>query len=402
MPADPAPNYILVTIEPDDDIPAICGMIDVAPGPRVALVAPRGNRALQAPAGMARLLRHAAGAGKELALVSGQRSLRARARQSGMPAYASEAALQPVPPAPPPRLRLGWLQIPAPLRRLSGRARIIISFAAVLVFLALVAAYLLVPSAHVVVYPESEEITRTIRVTASTIRRDIDLSARSVPARPVTITLSLTLAMPTTGRVEEDEEDGEPLAVVAEQDLEALRALAQRAAEQQGFARLAEERQGTAAVYFETLSVALADERFSARPGEPADLLLLEVDAEVTASAVLDSDVQAVAEHALAEELDQDSMLLPGSVTAYQGFFVSYRSDTLTFEAQARGAVAPRIDQGQLKDDLAGKSPDAARDLLEERIPMAAPPEIDISPGWARSISRYGWRIDLELREPQP
>lgn len=399
MPADPAPNYILVTLEPDDDIPAICGMIDVAAGPRVALVVPRGNHALQAPAGMARLLRHAAGAGKEIALVSAQRSLRARARQSGVPAYASEAALQPIPPAPSPGLFLGWLQLPARLRRFSGRDRTIIAFAAVLVFLALVAAYLLVPSAHVVVYPESQEITRTIRITASTVRHDIDLSARSVPAQLVTVTMPLTLAMPTTGRVEGDEET---LAVVAEQDLEALLALAQRAAKQQGFARLAEERRGTAAVYFETLSVALADERFSARPGEPADLLLLEVAAEVTASAVLDSDVQAVAEHALAEELDQDSMLLPGSVTAQQGFFVSYQGDTLTFEAQARSAVAPRIDQGQLKGDLAGKSPDAARDLLEERIPMAAPPEIDISPWWARSISRYGWRVDLELREPEP
>ena len=399
MPGDAEPSYILVTLEPDDDIPAICGMIDVAPGPRVALVAPRGNHTLQGPTGMARILRHAAGAGKELALVSGQRGLRARARQSGMPAYDSEAALQRTPPAPSPRLRRGWLQLRARLRYLTARDRTIISFAAVVVFLALVAAYLLVPSAHVVVYPQSQEILRTIRITASTVRRDVDLSAGSVPARPVTITLPLTSGMPTTGRAEVD---GETLAVVAEQDLEALRGLVQRAAEQQGFARLARERRGTAAVYRETLSAVLEDEQYSAGPGEPAEFLLLEVHAEVTATAVLDSDVQAVVEHALAEELDPDSMLLPGSITARQGFFVSYEGDTLTLEARARGAVAPRIDQGQLKDDLAGKSRDAARDLLEERITMAAPPEIDLSPWWARSISRYAWRVHLELREPEP
>ncbi len=399
MPADADPAYILVAVDPDDDIPAICGKIDVAPGPRVALVAARGNQALQSPAGIARLLRHAEAGGKELALVSRQRGLRGRARQSGIPAYGSEAALHRAPRAVSPALRLGRLHIAARLPRLSVRDRVVISFAAVLVFLALVAAYLLVPSAQVVVYPESEEITRAIRVTASTASDDIDLSARSVPARVVTVTMPLTLAVPTSGRVEGDEES---LAVVAEQDLEDLRALAQRAAEQQGFARLAEENRGTAAVYLETLYVTLSHERFSARPGEPADLLLFEVDAEVTASSVLDSDVQAVAEHALADELDQDRTLLPGSVTAHQGFFVSYRGDTLTFEAQARGAVAPRIDEGRLKGDLAGKSPDAARDLLEERIPMAAPPDIDVDPWWARGISRYGWRIDLDLREPEP
>jgi hypothetical protein len=297
---------------------------------------------------------------------------------------------------PAPRLHPPWLQPLARLCRLSARARAIISLAAVVVFLALVAAYLLLPSAHVVVYPQSEEMLRTIQITASSVRRDVDIPARSVPAHRVTTILPLTLAVPTSGRAEVD---GETVAVVAEQDFEALRGLAQWAAEHQGFLRLVEERRGTAAVYRETVSVALGDERFSAGVGELADFLLLEVDAEVTAAAVLDTDVQAVVVHALPEDLDQESMLLPGSVTARQGFFVNYEGDTLTIEARARGAVAPLIDQGRLKDDLAGKSPDDARELLEERIPMTAPPEIDISPCWARSISRYAWRIDLELRE---
>jgi hypothetical protein len=385
--------HVIVLIEPDDDIPAICGKIDVVAGSRVVLVTARGNKALERPTGMPRLLRHAAGSGKEVLLVSGQRRLRARARQNKVPAYSSEAALEEALKAPSVRLRLGRVQVPLP--PLSRRNRTILSIAGVVVFLALVAVYLLVPSAHVVIYPQSEEISETVRMTASPVLREVDAAGSSVPMHDVATTLSLIATMPTTGEIEVD---GESVPVVAEEDLENLRELARTGAEEQGFARLAEEHLGSAAVYRETLLVSLKDERFSAGAGEPEDQILLEVEAEVTGKAVLDSDVQAVAEYALASEVDDDSMLLPGSVKAYQGFFVGYRGDTLTFEAQARGAVVPNIDLGDLKSDLAGESSGAAGALLEERVPMVAPPEIDISPWWARSISRYTWRIDLELR----
>jgi hypothetical protein len=387
--------YAIVLIEPDDDVPAICGKIDVVAGSRVVLVAARGNGALERPTGMPRLLRHAAGSGKEVLLVSGERRLRARARQSKVRAYPSEAALEGALRAPPVRLGLGRVQVRLP--PLSKRNRTILSIAGTVVFLALVAVYLLVPSAHVVVYPQSEEISETVQMTASPVLSEVDAAGLSVPMHDVATTLNLIATMPTTGEIEVEEET---VPVVAEEDMESLRELARTGAEQQGFARLAEEHLGSAAVYRETLLVSLKDERFSARAGEPADQVLLEVEAEVTGKAILDRDVQEAAEYALASKVDDDSMLLPGSVKAHQGFFVAYRGDTLTFEAQARGAVIPNIDVGDLKGDLAGESSGAAGALLEERVPMVAPPEIDMSPWWARGISRYSWRIDLELRQP--
>lgn len=387
--------YTTVFIEPDDDLPAICGKIDVVAGSRVVLVVPRGNKDLERPTGIPRLLRHAAGSGKDIFLVSGRRGLRARARQNRVPAYPSEAALERALEAPPVRLRLGRVQVPLP--SFSRRNRTILSIVGVVVFLGLVAVYLLVPSAHVVIYPQSEEISETVRVTASPLRREVDASGLSVPAHDVETTLHLTLGIPTSGTLDVE---GESVPVVAEEDLESLRGLARRVAEEQGFARLVEENLGSAAVYRETLFVSLRDERFSAQAGEPTDLLVLEVEAELRGKAVLDSDVQAVAEYALASKLDDDSMLLPGSVTVRQGFFVDYRGDTLTFEAQARGAEVPSIDLGDLESEISGKSSGAAGVLLEERVPMVAPPDIDISPWWARSISRYTWRIDLEMRQP--
>src|SRR5438046_3203233 len=86
---EPAVLYL----EPDDEIPSVVRRIREADATRIVLVAPGRTRATSSVIGLRLLARHAADAGREIALVA-EPAARPLANEAGIAAFASVAEAQ--------------------------------------------------------------------------------------------------------------------------------------------------------------------------------------------------------------------------------------------------------------------------------------------------------------------
>lgn len=197
QPPEPPPympaTFAAVTIQRDDDLASIFGKIDAADSPRVALVAPRGNRELGRKLAMRRLQRHLDLTGKDLILVTRSRLLRVRGREEGVP---SVTHLKRVDfDRRRSGLQLGWLTLRLPTLG---------ALAAVAVFVAAVAAgavvlFWYVPRASVTVFVPTQTIGETIDIVVDSKAGSVDLAKGVVPGRRREITITRTLPGPATG-----------------------------------------------------------------------------------------------------------------------------------------------------------------------------------------------------------
>jgi len=184
----------VVLIGNDEDIAAICGRVDGAPTWAVVVHAPKGNRQLSTELGMRRLARHAEESGKAIAVASGSHALVSRARETRVPVARRpedvrwDAGGKHV-------WRFGRLSIAAPG---FGRYVQVIVIVAV-AFGALGLLFTLAPSATVIAYPSTETVTRTITVSASEERTEVDLDTLAVPAQRVSGERVYTVVAATTG-----------------------------------------------------------------------------------------------------------------------------------------------------------------------------------------------------------
>ncbi len=186
----------VVLVEPRDDVAAICGRVDTAPTFAVVVHAPKGNRQLSTELGIRRLARHAEDSGKVVAIATRNGTLRSRARMARIPvARRPEGVRWDSAGRRSVGFGRGRLYLPA----MGGAIQVVVLLAVAAGFVAL--ATTVAPSADVEAMPPTETLTRTVQVTASPGRKDADFAKRELPARTVTDTQRVTLAVPTTGKV---------------------------------------------------------------------------------------------------------------------------------------------------------------------------------------------------------
>jgi hypothetical protein len=195
---EPSPEGLasIILVDRDDDVAAVCGRVDTAPTFAVIISAPRGNRSLSTELGMRRLQRHAEEGGRVVAIATRSRSLAARAHLSGVP-VAGRAEHVRWDAGGRKVIRLGWgrsLVIPA----FGGAAQLIAIAVVLLVFAALLVT--LAPAATISFVPPSETIQKAVTLTASRDRSDVDVARLLVPAKEITGSQTVTLAVPTTGK----------------------------------------------------------------------------------------------------------------------------------------------------------------------------------------------------------
>ena len=186
----------VILVEPRDDVAAICGRVDTAPTFAVVVHAPRGNRQLSTELGIRRLARHAEDSGKVVAIATRSGSLKSRARMARLPVARKPEGIRWDSAG---RRSLGAGRARIYLPALGGALQVLVLVLVAGAFLALAAT--VAPSARVEAVPPAETLTRTIQVTASPGRKDADFAKRELPARTVTETQRVTLAVPATGRV---------------------------------------------------------------------------------------------------------------------------------------------------------------------------------------------------------
>lgn len=186
----------VVRVERYEDVAAICGRVDTAPTYAVVLNAPQGNRQLTTELGMRRLKRHAEESGRVIAIATSAVALASRARQMGIPVARR-----------PEHVR--WEAGGRRVLRLFGHSAVApsigryVQVATILVaaFALVAAALTMAPSVRIVAYPPVEVLARTVTVTASEDRTEIDFDRLALPATEVAAERKLTFAVRTTGSV---------------------------------------------------------------------------------------------------------------------------------------------------------------------------------------------------------
>lgn len=186
-------SFAAIAIRRDDDLASVFGKISAADSPRVALVAPRGNRELATQLGMRRLQRHLDLSGRDLILVTRSRVLRLRAREEGLPSVTSLKRVNFERHGS--GLHLGWVTLRLPT--LGALLAVAVFVAAVALGLAVLFWY--VPSATVTVLVPVETVGDTVQLIADTKATDVNIERGVVPARRREIMVTRTLPGPVTG-----------------------------------------------------------------------------------------------------------------------------------------------------------------------------------------------------------
>lgn len=234
----------------------------------------------------------------------------------------------------------------------------------------------------------------------------VEGSSGAVPADSLTILEGDLLgAVTVTNPQATDPEGTTTQPVVSEDDLANLRTVAVEQVTDTAMDQLREANPG-ALIFQDTLVVQIVKEEFSAAIGEQANWVTIDADLSVTAIAASANDLKDMAKFWLAEDLNEDEVLLDSTLTAELApdATVDYDEEAGIVGADIllQGGVIPYFDPKTLKDDVAGTNVDDARLYLEDSFPSLTEPTVDRGPSWLPGgLPRFDWRIQL-IVEPGP
>lgn len=214
----------ILQLDPHDDYHAARDKIGWAQTDRLLLVWPQRGRGrlFQRQLDLLLVQRHAARLGAKLALVTDDPIVCDHAGTLGIPVFDSVddshlrpwRSRRPLPPTrrPQPELldadpvesqpiftlpRPAFLQSPA-LRRAASAVMFLIAFSAIGVMLTLA-----VPGARITLTPQAQTIAAAVSIAADANRNEIDLDAKIIPAKILSVVVANSAEVATTGAVDE-------------------------------------------------------------------------------------------------------------------------------------------------------------------------------------------------------
>lgn len=136
--------------------------------------------------------------------------------------------------------------------------------------------------------------------------------------------------------------------------------------------------------------------------GSPADVVLLDVDVNISALAILEATLDQVAQNVLASGQGSGAFI-PGSVTAVEtgARQVDTTKGIVSTELRLQGEFAKNVTTDSIRDAVEGKSVDGARLTLAKQYGIQDA-HVSVSPGWAPWLPRFGFRIQVDLRTRPP
>ena len=132
--------------------------------------------------------------------------------------------------------------------------------------------------------------------------------------------------------------------------------------------------------------------------GQPADVVLLDTDVNITALAILESTLDQVARNVLSADQGAGAFI-PGSVTAVEtgARQVDTTKGIVSTELKVQGEFAKNVTTDAVRNAVEGKSVDEAKSTLAKQYGIQDA-HVSVSPGWAPWLPRFGFRIQVDLR----
>ncbi len=151
------------------------------------------------------------------------------------------------------------------------------------------------------------------------------------------------------------------------------------------------------AVIVRSATAVVAPGEPSAQPGTAADAVFLEVRTTFRALAVEPAALETLA-LALLDNPDGSAGIIPGTVRVHEtgARQIDHPDGSFTSEFRISAELSRGPSPAGIEDAVRGRSPEAAVAELGTRYGIDDV-EIDLTPGWAPRLPRFGFRLDVEF-----
>ena len=268
--------------------------------------------------------------------------------------------------------------------------------------------YAIAPGAVLRVTLRQEAVSLRVDIVADPKVAAADLDRAVIPALPLRETVETTATIPTTGTrwLEQAEIDGggnRSVQVVAPNDPARLAEVARTQLQSLAYDRMTAGISDNQVIVIESLEIAEEDKdwlAYSAAVGEVADELTLTMRAVATALAVDEALAGDLALSRLESSLPEGMTLLRDSL-AFQrgGFDLSRAKEQVRFTSIGRGTAIAQLDMDALRNQLAGKSLDEARTILQLHDAFDTPPRTSLHPRGFGRMPILPLRIHIEVQD---
>lgn len=162
--------------------------------------------------------------------------------------------------------------------------------------------------------------------------------------------------------------------------------------------RLFQSRVRDESIYDESITYTLGPESADRQAGEETKEFNLRMAMSASAVAFNGNDVNTVAVQRLSQAVEPGFHLDTGSLRTKPVGLSAFDDRSVTFFLSADAKATPDLDDEALKRSLANRGPEDAVAWMNRSLALSAPPEVQITPAWFRSISVFPWRINLIIR----
>ena len=240
--------------------------------------------------------------------------------------------------------------------------------------------------------PAGATVTQGVKAREAGVRGNVAAAAIARWKEPQYAAVAVTNPAPATGGTVEMRP------AVDQADVVALNELAAALGRSESVRRLVMGARPHDAVFLGTAEASVEAAAASLPAGAPADVLTMAVKVTVSALAILEGTLDTLARNLLGADRGHGEFI-PGSVKAVEtgARQVSPETGTIRTEIEVTGLFARNVTRGTIRDAVTGRSPASAKSTLSKRYGIDDA-NVQVSPGWAPWLPRFGFRIDVELR----
>lgn len=181
---------------------------------------------------------------------------------------------------------------------------------------------------------------------------------------------------------------------VTNEDKEQVKDMLMRRLRQEGYNSLVSRLEG-AYLPPESVELIVLTETYDKFVEEVADSLTLDMRVLARGIAIAEEDARRLALAALESSLSEGFLLLSQEIEFLPGGVTEASGEQVVLQIAVRGQMMMRIDEGEIKEHLTGKSVADAVTYLGRRLELAEEPSVEVLPGWWPRLPLIPFRISL-------
>lgn len=247
---------------------------------------------------------------------------------------------------------------------------------------------------------ESEEIEAPIEAmpTSSGSAGNVEANSINIVVGPLEASISVLNRNPTFGG------QNRSVNIVTQEDYDLLLGAVRQQLQSRAFVEMRQQLTPTQFIIDESIRITeeRADEtRFSHAVGDVADTLTLTMAVTVEAIAVDEQLGQQIVFARLANQIARGRVIRPETITYQRGPTSINADGTIVFTLNGSAVIAGQIDAGRVRQELSGRTPEAALLYLQETVDIApnTTPNITLMPDWLNRMPILPARITIILEE---